>query len=329
MILTPMETGPDAHDQARPAPSLTVVVPCYRSPSTVAAIPAAVRAAVGDRARSIEFVFVDDGSPDDTWARLSVLAEEPGVRLVRLVRNYGQHNAIAAGLQRASGEVVLTLDDDLQTPPDQIPLLFDALEDDVDLVYGYPEKEPQSWWRNLASRGAKRLMSASLGPDVHPRASAFRLFRRAVLPVFSDINDPFVSVDVMLSWATTRVEAIPVRMDVRSEGASGYTLRRLARHTLNMVTGYSTAPLRLVALIGVAAAVLGFGLLIYVLARWILGDSGVPGFSFLAAALTLFSGVQLLCIGILGEYLGRVHFRSMGRPTFLVRTDTAAGPPTT
>jgi glycosyltransferase involved in cell wall biosynthesis len=307
-------------------PTLSVVIPAYRSPPTVAEIPNRVREATAGVASDVEFVFIDDGSPDDTWERLTAIAAaDSSVRIVRLLRNYGQHNAIAAGLQHAHGELILTMDDDLQNPPDQIPLLFAALDTDVDLVYGSPIDHQQTRARNMASRMIKRLMAAGLGPDVNPGMSTFRLFRSALLPAFAGQRDPFGSIDVILSWSTSNVSVVPVRFDGRAGGQSGYTLRRLVRHTLNMLTGYSAAPLRFVSALGVFASFVGFALLAYVLIRYAIDRSTVPGFSFLAAAITLFSGVQLLCIGVLGEYMGRIHFRSMGRPPFIVRTVRGAG----
>jgi undecaprenyl-phosphate 4-deoxy-4-formamido-L-arabinose transferase len=271
-------------------------------------------------ASRLEVILVDDGSPDGTWTEIVALtARFEWVRGVRLLRNYGQHNALLAGITAANGELIVTLDDDLQNPPDQIPLLMEALAADVDLVYGYPQAEQHSAGRNLASRVTKRLMSAGLGREVNPRASAFRLFRRRLIAPMREIRDPFVNIDVVLTWSTANVRTVPVRFDPRRAGTSGYGFRRLVRHTLNMVTGYSTAPLRFVSAIGTASALFGFGLLLFVIGRWAVGSSSVPGFTFLAGAVSFFSGVQLLSLGVLGEYLGRMHFRSMGRPGYVVR----------
>jgi undecaprenyl-phosphate 4-deoxy-4-formamido-L-arabinose transferase len=173
-------------------------------------------------------------------------------------------------------------------------------------------------------------MSAALGPDVHPQSSAFRIFRRDLVDAGDGVNDPFVSVDVLLSWATTRVRVVDVEFAERTTGSSAYGFGKLVRHAVNMITGYSTRPLRWVSLMGVACATFGFALLAYVITRWVLGGADVAGFTFLAAAITLFSGVQLLSLGVLGEYLGRMHFRSMGRPPYIVRrrTDTSDEPGT-
>ncbi len=162
--------------------SLSVVVPTYRSPGTLSQLVDEVLAHLSPRFSSVDFVFVDDGSPDDTWSSIVALSEKYNcVRGIRLSRNYGQHNALLAGIRSSTSDLILTMDDDLQNPPDQIELLIAALTPDVDLAYGYPVSEAQSRLRNFASRATKRLMRAGLGDAVNPRHSAFRLFRRRLV----------------------------------------------------------------------------------------------------------------------------------------------------
>ena len=302
---------------------ISVVVPAYRSPGTLEQLCDEVEAHVAPLVDTIEIIFVDDGSGDGTWPEIQRLAaERPHVHGITLLRNYGQHNALLAGLRAADLPLILTIDDDLQNPPRVVGKLLDQLTDEIDLVYGRPTQEPQGALRNASSRLTKRLMSSALGPEVYPRSSAFRLFRRELVGAADSVHDPNISVDVLLSWATNRITDVTVEFDQRSSGASGYTLRRLVRHAINMVTGYSTRPLRWMSLFGLMCATLGFAMLVWVLARFLLGDIDVAGFTFLAAAITLFSGVQLLSLGVLGEYIGRMHFRSMGKPSYAIRDVT-------
>lgn len=311
-------------------PGLSVVVPAYRSPGTLERLCDELQEHVAPLVEDLEIVFVDDGSADATWETIEELAARFSfVRGLTLLRNYGQHNALLAGLREARLPLVLTIDDDLQNPPDQVPRLLEAMTDDVDLVYGVPIEMPHGALRNLASRGTKRAMALALGPDVQAQSSAFRLFRRELIDVAQDVTDPFVSIDVLLSWATSRIAVVELAFAERQAGRSGYTLRKLVRHALNMITGYSTRPLRWVSVAGLVFAFFGFGLLAYVLVRWLVDPGAVPGFTFLAAAVTLFSGVQLFSLGVIGEYIGRMHVRSMGRPPYVVRARTPVATGTT
>lgn len=297
------------------------MVPAFRSTTTLEALCEAVAVALEEIVDDYEIIFVDDGSGGETWTTIESLAVgNPKVKGIRLARNYGQHNALLAGIRASTMPLVVTIDDDLQHPPSEIPRLLAALDDDVDLVYGSPVRERQGVARNVASKLTKRAMAAALGPDVYPRSSAFRLFRRELVQAGNGVDNPSISIDVLLSWATTQIRDVPVDHHERQTGKSGYNLRRLIRHAVNMITGYSTRPLQWVSVFGLLCALFGFGLLIYVIVRYLVDASDVAGFTFLAAALTLFSGVQLLSLGVLGEYLGRMHIRTMGRPPYLVRS---------
>jgi glycosyltransferase involved in cell wall biosynthesis len=309
--------------QARGIDGISVVIPAYKSAATLPDLVAELHRSVEPLVGAFEIVIVDDGSGDGTWATIERLADsDNSVRGLQLLRNYGQHNALLAGIREARQPLVVTMDDDLQHPPSEVVKLLEALEQDVDLVYGRPERERQSPARNLASRVAKWAMSATLGSDVYPRSGAFRLFRRQLVAASSEVHDPSLSIDVLLSWATNRIIDVPVEHHDRAAGRSGYSVTRLLRHMANMITGYSSRPLRMVSVLGVFTAFLGFVLLLYVLIRFVVSGSDVAGFTFLAATITLFSGVQLLSLGMLGEYVSRVHFRSMGKPVYVVRGST-------
>ena len=318
--------GPLASNAVTSTPKfsgISVIVPAYRSPGTLHQLVEQVDLHVGPLAETIEIIFVDDGSGDQTWATISELAAKfDWVHGITLLRNYGQHNAILAGLRHAKYDIILTIDDDLQNPPAEVSALAAALTDDIDLVYGIPHAEHQRWWRNIASTVLKAAMAKTLGPDVPKKSSAFRLFRRELVAASDHANDPFVAIDVLLTWATNRTTHVEVNFAERADGVSGYTFGQLVRHTFNMMTGYSSRPLRVVSAVGLMFAMFGFALVIFVGIRYFIGDSDVAGFTFLAATITLFSGVQLLSLGVLGEYLGRIHFRSMGRPPYVIRSKT-------
>jgi len=208
------------------------------------------------------------------------------------------------------------------TPPEEIPKLLDKLAEGYDVVYGRPEKEQHGFWRDIASRVTKLALQTVMGAEIARNVSAFRAFRAEVCDGFADYRSPFVSIDVLLTWGATRFTSVPVRHDPRQGGVSNYTFSKLLVHALNMVTGFSIFPLQVASFVGFALTLFGFGLLVYVVGRYLIQGSSVPGFTFLASIICLFSGAQLFALGILGEYLARMHFRTMDRPPYVVRSKT-------
>lgn len=301
-----------------------MVVPCYKSGLTLPELVARLQVELPRVADRYEIILVVDGSPDDTYsvARQLENGDPEHLRTLLLRRNYGQHNALLAGLSRVRYDVTVTMDDDLQHRPEEITRLVAPLTDPlVDMVYGVATEEEHGFFRSLASRVVKGALALAGVPNARS-VSAFRAFRTNLREGFEHVADPFISLDVVLSWTTTAVRRVEVQMDQRTVGSSSYTLRALVRHAFNMVTGYGTVPLKLVTWLGLACSVFGFGLLVFVLVSFVRGEVQVAGFTTLASMIALFSGAMMLSIGILGEYLGRLHFRSMQRPTFLVRVDS-------
>lgn len=307
-----------------PAPlprGLSVVVPCYHSAGSVGLLVEQLRPVLAAAAPAYEIILVDDASRDGTGAAIAALAAaHPEVTAIGLMRNYGQHAALLCGIRAARFDVVVTMDDDLQHPPAELPRLLAALTDDVDVVYGTAAREPHGLFRGLASRMTKRVLQGAMGAATAGKVSAWRVFRTHLRAAFADFRGSFVSIDVLLTWGTHRFTHVVVRHDPRTIGTSNYTLRKLVTHAVNMMTGFSTIPLQLASLIGFVLT--GFGLLvmIYVLVRYVIDGGSAPGFPFLACIISIFSGAQLLCLGIIGEYLGRAHFRLLDRPSYVVRT---------
>jgi glycosyltransferase involved in cell wall biosynthesis len=309
-------------------PGVSVVVPVFRSTATLQPLLERVQSAVGDR--PYELVFVDDGSPPATWEVLRELARRPGVTAVRLGRNAGQHAALLAGVRRARYATVVTLDDDLQNPPEMIPRLLDALETQgADVIYGWSPDTGHAWWRRAGSATIRRTISTALRTPEAARMGAFRAFRTSLRDGFASELGPGVSLDALLSWSTDRFGVVEVEHHQRAEGRSGYQLGRLLRFAVDMLTGYSTLPLRAVTLLGLLTSTFGLGVLAYVLVRYAIAGTSVAGFPFLASLIAIFSGAQMLSLGIIGEYLGRMHLRLQRRPTYAVAEVLQAGPPRT
>lgn len=302
---------------------ISIVVPCFRSGDNLRFLHERLLAVLEPVFSDIELIFVEDGGGDDTWLIiLDIVSKDPRARGIKLARNYGQHNALLCGIRAATGELVVTMDDDLQNPPEEIPKLLKKLEEGYDVVYGSPERETHGFLRDMASRITKLALQGSMGVSSASKVSAFRAFRTRLRNSFSDYRSPSVNIEVLLTWGTTKFASVNVRQDKRLVGQSGYTLGKLIMHAINMMTGFSTLPLQVASIIGLAFAFGGFVILVYVLVQYAIFGSAVPGFSFLASIISIFSGVQLFALGIIGEYIARMHFRSMERPPYAVGEET-------
>ncbi len=309
---------------------ITALVPVYNSEHTLELLIKRLEPVLCALAGTANFeaLLINDGSRDGSWRIITHLASVyPWVRGIDMMRNYGQHNALLCGLRQARFEFCVTLDDDLQNPPEEIPKMLARLNDPataLDVVYGRPKAMTHGLWRNLASQLTKIVLQKAMGADTARNISAFRVLRTQLRDAFATYRSPFVSLDVLLTWATTRFAAVEVQHDPRAAGVSNYTLRKLLVHALNMVTGFSTWPLQLASFIGFGFTLFGMLVLAIVLGRYFFdpGAARGQGFAFLASIISIFSGAQLFALGILGEYLARLHFRTMERPTYAVRQQT-------
>ncbi len=299
--------------------SLSFIVPVYRSNDSLEELYKRIIATFVGIGSELEIIFVEDCGGDDSWDVISRLAiVDPRVRGLQMSRNFGQHNALLCGIREASGEVIVTLDDDLQHPPEVIPELLRKLEEGFDVVYGSPLNEQHSLMRNIASRVTKLALQRAMGAENARKVSALRVFRTRLRNAFSDYRSPTVSIDVLLTWATSKFAAVDVRHEPRMHGKSGYTIPKLLTHAFNMFTGFSTLPLQVASGVGFVFSIFGFSILLFLLVRWFLFGSVVPGFIFIGSMIAIFSGAQLLAIGIIGEYLARIFFRTMDRPSYCV-----------
>lgn len=298
--------------------AVSVVIPVYRGEASISEVVTRCRQTLSSITDIYEIVLVDDGSPDQSWSVIEELCEAfPEVRGIALERNYGQHNALLAGIREAGYEVTVTLDDDLQNPPEEIPLLIQALGPDVDVVYGKPVQKRQGIFRRI---GTKMVVEGlrTLGGNTAPMVSSFRAFRTSLRTGFAAYSGPDVSLDGLLTWQTDRFTSVPVSHEARREGESGYSFQALFRHALTMVTAFSTRPLQLATSLGFLS--LGFGLLVlaYVVIRLLIEGESQPGFPFLASIITIFAGAQLFAIGVIGEYIARIHVRVTGEPSYMI-----------
>lgn len=310
------------HHVSLPA-GLSVVVPVYKSAGLLPQLVARLEPVLSATGLSHELILINDGSPDQSWRVIEDLSiKHPWVHGLCLMRNYGQHNALLAGVRAARFDLIVTLDDDLQHPPEELPKLLAAHARGYDVVYGPPEQEKHGLIRDLASLITKFALQNAMGAETARMVSALRVFNTGLREAFATYNSPFANLDVLLTWGTTRFGAVRVRHAPRAEGKTNYTMGKLIRHALNMMTGFSALPLQLVSLIGFTFTLFGIGVLTYVLLRYLMTGGSVAGFPFLASIIAIFAGAQLFALGIMGEYLARIHFRTMDKPAYTILEST-------
>ena len=296
--------------------NLSIVVPVYNGETFIEPLVVQLSQTLPAFAEEYEIILINDGSPDQSWSVIQRLTDEyECVRGIRMMRNYGQHNATLCGVRLARYEITVTMDQDLQHRPEDIPFLLKKIEEGYDVVYGAPKKLPQGFWRNLMTASIKQILARVIGLPAVQNVSAFRAFRTNLRGAFANFQSPSLILDVLLSWGTTRFTSVPVNI-VPAERTS-YNFRMLVRTAMLILIGYSTLPLRFASWIGFAMTIFGLGVFVYVLFVYFSAGS-IPGFPFLASIIALFSGAQLFALGIFGEYLARMFDRSMDRPTYVI-----------
>lgn len=299
--------------------TISAIIPVFNSEGSLELLTKRLCQVLESHCQKYEIIFVNDGSRDTSWEVIERLAGVyPCVHGIHFMRNYGQHNALLAGIRAAQYEYIVTLDDDLQHCPEEIPRLMGKLDEGYDVVYGSPEKEKQSLLRNLASQMTKLAMQTIMKVEIARKVSAFRVFRTCLRKAFENYNASQPCIDVLLTWATTRFSYVDVKFQQRQVGQSNYTFFKLLNHALTMATGYSTLPLRFASVLGFAFMMFGMVLFVYVLTQYLIHSSPVAGFPFLASTISIFAGVQLFALGIMGEYLARMFARLMDRPGYVI-----------
>jgi len=302
--------------------NLSVVVPTYKSPMTLESLVQRV-VKLPSWTKDSEILIVDDGNLDHTWEVIrAVAAQHRGVRGFRLQQNVGQHAALLCGIRAARNEVIITLDDDLQNPPEEITKLLQALTDDIDIVIGQPKKASHSSFRRLTSNWSKRLLARSLGYKQATVISPFRIFRARLRESFGSQLGPNVSIDALLALASNRYKLIEVEHHPRGDGESSYSIGKLFKFFVTSATSASVVPLQIATKVGYLGLVTSLVLLIFTVVRRLIFGDVVTGFPFLASLIAATSGVQLLLLGVLGQYIGHMHYRVIGMPSYVVLEET-------
>ena len=311
----------------QPRPRLSVVVPCYDEEAvldeTHRRLSAACVAVVGD---DYEIVYVDDGSRDATWPMLSALgARERNVVAVSLSRNFGHQLALSAGLSLARGERILMIDADLQDPPELLGDMMARMDAGADVVYGQrTQREGETAFKTGSASVFYRFLNRLTDIEIPENVGDFRLVNRAVLDALLAMPEQHRFVRGLVAWLGFRQEAFPYVRQARFAGETKYPLRKMLRLAADAITGFSIRPLRVSMLFAVIAFAIAAGIAVYAVLAWLTGAT-VRGWTSLTLVVSLFSGVQLLCLGIMGEYLGRMFMELKRRPLFLIREVRTGG----
>jgi glycosyltransferase involved in cell wall biosynthesis len=302
---------------------ISVIIPVYNSSATLEQLAERLNTVLTNMQLRYELIFVDDDSADQSWTVLQQLQHNhpDTITAVQLMRNFGQHNAIMCGLRLAQGKYVVTLDDDLQNPPEEIPKLYKEIENKkLDLVYGFAKLKQHSAWRNLGTKLIRSFYKIVFKNGAV--ITSFRIIKmELVQSIFSyDLN--FTQIDGLLAWNSQRIGNVIVEHHTRATGSSGYSISKLVILSLNLFTNFSLLPLQLLSALGIASAVFGFTAgSYYILSALIFGNI-VPGYASTITAILTLGGMQLLALGMIGEYIGRLHMNVNRKPQYTVRQIT-------
>ncbi|WP_165069064.1 glycosyltransferase family 2 protein [Paludisphaera rhizosphaerae] len=300
--------------------SCSIVIPVYNGAETIG--PLVTRLVeVLDR-DGLQIVLVNDGSPDHSGVVCRTLQERypEHVVYVELAKNFGEHNAVMAGLRHTTGSHVVVMDDDFQNPPEEVRrLVAHAARHDYDVVYTRYERKHHHWFRNLGSRFNDRVATVLLDKPPGLYLSSFKCMNRFTVNEVLRYTGPYPYIDGLILRCTRRIGVLQVRHDPRTVGRSNYTLRKLLALWLNMFVNFSVLPLRVSTFAGFVASLLGVALGVATTIEWILRPGTPVGWASIVVTLLTFSGVQLMMLGVVGEYIGRLFLSGNQTPQFVVR----------
>ena len=298
---------------------ISIVVPVFNEIDLIEELLSRIKNVCGGLSKTCEIVIIDDGSTDGSYEKLKqIQVNDNSLRIVKFTRNFGQQAAVLAGFRISKGDIIVQLDSDLQNPPEEIPKLLSAMSENIDLVTTIHRKRLDSALRVMGSRCLLKIGQMLFGDAVKLNLSSFRALRRSVVKKIETCKDRSRYMAVLMSWMGLPTTEIEVEHHERKKGNTKYSILNLLILSWDLVTGYSSFPLRTVTYMGMFGALLGFLMMAFLLFQRIVNGILIEGFVVLLAVFAFFAGVQLLSIGFLGEYLGRVHHQIQERPDYIV-----------
>lgn len=303
---------------------LSVVAPAYDEAGVLPSFIARLAAVLDSVGEEWELVLVDDGSRDGTWGAIEAASRaDARIRGIRLSRNFGHQLALTAGLSVARGDGVITMDSDLQHPPEAIPALLAAAREGNDVVYAVRSADDAAgFWKRFSARVFYRVLNRLSALELPEGAADFRWMSRRVVDVLASMPERHRFLRGLVRWAGYRQTFVEYRRGSREAGESKYSLRRMLLFAWDGMVSFSSFPLRVASILGVCVSFLGWLYLLYVLAIRVFTDRAIPGWTSVTAAVLLLGGAQLVFLGILGQYVGRMYDDVKARPLFLIAEDT-------
>ena len=300
---------------------VSFVIPCYRSSKTIGGVVNEIESTMAQLAYEYEIILVNDSSPDDTFAVISALAEADGhITAVDLAKNFGQHAALMCGIRHSSGDVLVCLDDDGQTPADEVGKLLEKIEAGYDVVYASYGHKQHSGFRNFGSRVNAWMTEIMLGKPRDLSMTSYFAIKRFVVDEMLKYKNCFPYLDGLILRCTRRIRTVPVQHRARMEGSSGYTLGKLFALWMDGFTAFSVKPLRLASIFGALTAFAGFIYTIVIIIKHFIYSDIPMGWSSTMALQLILGGVILLVLGLAGEYIGRIYMCINAAPQYVERS---------
>ncbi|MHB8084694.1 MAG: glycosyltransferase family 2 protein [Dehalococcoidia bacterium] len=301
------------------SPKYSVIVPVFNESDNINPLYNRLAGTMRAMGGTYEIIFVDDGSRDGSFQLMKRLnSENANVKVVRFTRNFGQQAAIFAGLCQAGGQVVITIDADLQNPPEEIPRLIQKLDEGYEVALGVFKRPGEPIYRRAGSAFAKWVLAKTM-PSIPTNLSGFRALKCEVVEQLKAVKEKNNFIDGMLCWMGFEVGVVEVIRNKRLAGKSKYNLFKLINLWFDMVVSFTNFPLKIAIAGGSLLGIIGFLLALFYFIRYLMDGSVVPGFATIVILLTVFSGVQLLCLGIMGEYIGRMNVEVKNKPQYVIR----------
>ena len=300
--------------------NLSFIIPVYHGEATIAPLFEKIKETCEKYAYTYEVLFIWDCGPDESWQQIQLLKNKKPdqIKAIHLSRNFGQHNAIICGFEHASGDLIVTMDEDLQHDPSEIYKLIEKRKSgDFDVVYGKYAQRKHNSFRNITSRALKKMLEIGI-PELHKDYSAYRLIKKETAKACINMQNSYTFLDGYISWITTNVSSVEVTHSTRQARVSSYTLKKLIAHSINIFVTFSSLPIKIVTWLSLSFFSFTFIYAFYTLIQKLFFNSLIPGYTSIMVLLGFGIGAILFGISVLGEYIHRINLKTTKRPNYTI-----------